>query len=212
MQTHRLPPSDALGFSIHNERYPVIALNGSDWPRRKTFTLFHELAHLSIGAGGICDLHDVRTSDPDTETYCNQVAAAALLPPVEFRAAAQRTSPSADSPWELEALAALAGHFGASQEATLLRLVTLDIASWDDYWRLKPELDERYREAWEQERQRMREADGGPSYYVLHARNLGRRYTNTVLDAYHAEAISSLDVATYLRVRYQNLPKLEAVA
>lgn len=210
LQTSRLPLEDALGFSIHAVDFPVVALNGADWPRRKVFTLFHELAHLAIGSGGICDLHERVAANADTETFCNQVAAAALLPAEAFASVADRVA--ADAAWSLESLEPLADHFGVSQESALLRLVALGRATWDDYGRLKPELQARYRDAWEDQRRRLREAEGGPSYYMLHARNLGRRYTQAVLEAYHSEAISPLDVATYLRIRFEQLPKLEAAA
>lgn len=212
IQTDRVDTSETRGFSIHADRYPVIAVNGSDWPRPKVFTIFHELAHLGLGRGGICDLHDRPPGSEDVEALCNRIAAAALLPAEAVRQTVDDLRLPRPNGWSLDALGAVARRFRVSQETALLRLVTLNRAAWDDYTRLKPELEERYREAFEARRERMRESPGGPSYYVMRARNLGRTYTSTVLDAYRADAISSLDVATYLGIRFKQLPNLESVA
>jgi Zn-dependent peptidase ImmA (M78 family) len=73
--------TEARGFSLGEQSPPLVALNGKDSPRAKVFTLFHELARLTLGASGVCDLHssgdDLRSR---VETYCNQVAAEALVP------------------------------------------------------------------------------------------------------------------------------------
>lgn len=212
IQTARVGIGEMLGFSVHGDDYPVIALNGTDWPRRKVFTLFHELAHLSLGRGGICDLHDRPTSKLDTEAFCNRAAAAALMPARAVEAIAERHQLPATGVWELDDLQVLADTFRVSQEASLVRLIGRRLASWDDYARLRPELHERYQSAYEAERRRMRESEGGPSYYVIKARNLGRAYTTAVLDAYHADALSSLDVANALGIRFKQLPQFEAAA
>lgn len=212
IQTDRVAIDEALGFSIHAEDYPVIALNGSDWPRRKVFTLLHEIAHLALGSGAICDLHEAAHPSKETESFCNAIAAAALMPAEAMRSALEGLGAPRLDAWNLDLVETVSDAFGASTEATLLRLISLRAATWHDYERLRPELLRRYREAHEAQRARLRESKGGPSYYVIHSRNLGRRYTNTVLDAYHANIISSLDVADYLHIKYQQLPKFEAVA
>lgn len=212
IQTSGVDIAEMLGFSVHGDGYPVIALNGSDWPRRKVFTLFHELAHLALGSGGICDLHDRPTSRLDTEAFCNRVAAAALMPASSIDAVVARHHLPSTGSWQLDDLQVVTDSFRVSQEATLVRLIGRQLASWDDYARLRPELHERYRSAYEAERRRMRESEGGPSYYVIKARNLGRAYTTAVLDAYHADALSSLDVANALGIRFKQLPRLEAAA
>ena len=34
------------GLSIYDDKYPIIAINNKDFEKSKTFSLFHELAHL----------------------------------------------------------------------------------------------------------------------------------------------------------------------
>jgi Zn-dependent peptidase ImmA (M78 family)/transcriptional regulator with XRE-family HTH domain len=214
VQTHRVKHTEMRGFSISEWPFPVIALNGSDWPRPKVFTLLHELCHLALNAGGLCDLHERRgdrTADDRTEHFCNEVAASALMPRESFLSDPDVRGSTQQHIWTLDELRNLSARFGASSEAALLRLVALGKATWNLYWDLKPQLEEEYAAARDRERERQREAEGGPSYYVLKARDLGHRYVTSVLDAFHSRAISSLDVADYLEVRYDQLPKLEAV-
>jgi hypothetical protein len=111
--------------------------------------------------------------------------------------------------WTVAELTDVSSRHGASAEAVLLRLVSLGLASWDLYWQRKAELDKGYAEARDWERERRRQKKGGPSYYVVHARDLGHGYVTSVLDAFYSRAISSLDVADYLDMRFDQLPKLE---
>ncbi|PIW68819.1 MAG: hypothetical protein COW10_00460, partial [Candidatus Omnitrophica bacterium CG12_big_fil_rev_8_21_14_0_65_42_8] len=56
------------GFSLIDEDIPVVVLRRSDETSAKIFTLFHELAHLLLREGGICDLEE---SDISHEKFCN---------------------------------------------------------------------------------------------------------------------------------------------
>lgn len=214
VQTHRVAHTEMRGFSISEWPFPAIALNGGDWPRPKLFTLLHELCHLARNAGGLCDLHERRgdrTSDDRIEHYCNEAAASALMPRAVFLAQQEVEHATPRYDWSLQELGVLSSRFGASSEAALLRLIGVGKATWTLYWQLKPLLEQEYADARQRERERQREAAGGPSFYVIKARDLGHRYVSSVLDAFRSQAISSLDVADYLEVRFDQLPNLEAV-
>lgn len=212
VQTQGVALSEMRGFSLAQDRFPVVGLNGADWPRPKLFTLLHELAHVALRAGGMCDLHEVRRGplgeQDQLEHYCNQVAAAALMPARAFTQAWEMEDVDPGSAWPLPDLQRLAEPFGASSEAALLRMVTLRLTSWDAYWGHKPELDEAYQAARQAARQRQRETSGGPSFYIMKSRDLGHAYVASVLEAFDNRAISSLDVADYLDVRFDQLPAL----
>ena len=216
IQTQGVEISELRGFSISESPHPVIALNGKDFPRPRLFTLLHELAHLGLRAGGLCDLHESQTSRStswdSTEHYCNAVAASALMPAESLMRDTAVARAGSTYDWSLGELSQLSARFGASSEAVLLRLVSLSKASWDTYWARKEELEEEYAEARRHARERQRESDGGPSYYVVKARDMGHGYITSVLDAFRSRAISSLDVADYLDVRYDQLPQLERAA
>jgi Zn-dependent peptidase ImmA (M78 family) len=211
MQTHRVKPEEVRGFSVSQWPHPVVALNGSEFPRGRLFTLAHELAHLGLNAGGLCDLHEERRSDDlddHIEMYCNAVAAAALMPRDAVLGVTAIARAAADRAWSTDDLDSLARPFGTSAESLLLRLVGLGRATWDLYRALKPDFQRLYGEA----KDRQRESEGGPSYYVVKARDLGPGYVRTVLEAYRGRTITSFDVADYLDVRYEQIPRLEAAA
>lgn len=211
IQTQRVPLAEMKGFSIADRPFPVVALNGSDWPRPKIFTLLHELVHLGLRSSGLCDMHEA--SEPShlesdsVEHFCNQVAASALMPASEFLTV-QSNVGGEERGWQLSDLHALASAFGASSEAALLRLIGLGAASWDVYWQRRPELNEAYEEARLEDRRRRQESPGGPSYYVVKTRDLGRAYITSVVDAFEDDAISSRDLAEFLGVRFDQLPAL----
>ncbi len=213
VQTMRISVQEMRGFSVAEWPFPVIALNGSDAPRARLFTLFHELAHLALSSGGLCDLHQAQGHpghrEDGTERYCNEVAAAAFMPARAFLS--DHTVQAADNGhrWDFDELQEVSRHFGPSPEAVLLRLVALGRTSWALYREIKAEIDELYDRATERERQKRREARGGPSFYVVHVRDLGRSYVDAVLDAYYSKSISSLDMTDYLDIRFDQLPKLE---
>ncbi len=215
IHTRRVPTGEVGGFSISEFPYPVIAVNGSDWPRQRLFTLAHELAHLVLNLGGVCDLHEYRPEkrrrpEDDLEARCNAIAAATLMPSATVLNLPAVRTLSGPATWELDDLRDLSRPLGVSAESFLLRLITLVRATWDLYHELRPALRERYDEAQEDRRQRQRESEGGPSYYRVKARDLGHGYISSVLDAYANRSISSLDAADYLDVKHNQLPKLEA--
>lgn len=200
---------EVAGFSISEWPYTVIAINGADWPRRRLFTLLHELAHLALNTGGLCDLHEAtirRTKRDDLEHFCNSVAAAALIPREALLVQLREIAGNVD----LELVSDLAEGFSVSSESLLLRLVSVGAATWDTYWKLKPELEELYREARERKREDRR-GQSAPLFYQTKARDLGHAYISSVLDAYESRAISSLDVADYLDIKFNQIPKLARV-
>lgn len=213
IQTGGIDISEMRGFSISEWPYPVIALNGGDWPRARVFSLMHEVAHLALNSGGLCDLHEAATrtrTEEEIEHRCNAIAAGVLMPKDRLLADPAVRRVGKDHPWTLEELLDLARRFGASSEAILLRLISLGASTWELYRARKPELDREYSDARDRERRRQKEATGGPSFYVVKARDMGHGYVSSVLSAFEARAISSLDVADYLDVRYDQIPKLEA--
>ena len=215
IHTTRVPIAEARGFSVSELPYPVIALNGSDWPRPRTFTLLHELAHIALNVGGLCDLHEARrttTVDADRiETYCNAVAAAALVPSDDLLSLSQVATRSPAYEWTSEELNNLALRYKLSPEALLLRLISLHRASWELYWRRKEELETIYAEARADRKQRQKESETTGSYYRTKARDIGHSYAHAVFEAYRTKAISALDACDYLQVKFNQMPKLEGV-
>jgi len=213
IHTQDVQTSEMRGLSISKWPFPVIALNGSDLPRPRLFTLLHELCHIGLSSGGLCDLHESRgrahrSDNDEREHACNQFAAALLMPKALLLAQASVRDADQAKVWTPEELRDLGGLFGASSEATLLRLIFVGKATWDTYWIVKPQLDELYEQFRREQKARQQAASGGPNYYTVKARDLGHGYVATVLSVYESRAISSLDVADYLDVRFDQVDRL----
>ena len=71
------------GFSIVDEILPVIGIKrGGEAPTGKIFTLFHELGHIILNEGGLCDLSE--KSNVEIEKWCNAFSAEMLIPTSEL--------------------------------------------------------------------------------------------------------------------------------
>ncbi|OTA14124.1 hypothetical protein Xvie_03978 [Xenorhabdus vietnamensis] len=72
----KLDVTEFRGFSIVDDIAPVVFVNGADTFSAQVFTLFHEVAHIWIGKGGISDWD----YENKVESFCNKVAAEILMP------------------------------------------------------------------------------------------------------------------------------------
>ena len=77
------------GFAISRPRLPAIGVNRQDTPQARIFCLMHELVHLMLRQGGICNLS--RCDAPsggilEVEAFCNAVASEILVPGDIFHA------------------------------------------------------------------------------------------------------------------------------
>lgn len=215
LQAQSISVQEMRGFSISMDRLPVVVLNGADFPRGRIFTLLHEFAHVLLHANGVCDAlprRQTRGPTDEIEIFCNQVAAATLMPLKAFRAEPVLQRPSADGRWSENILQSLSESYSVSQEAVVRRLYSLGLADWD----FLQEKEAEYRAAYEQfrdEQKRKRQDEqrsGGPSYYRMKVRDLGRGFIESALDAYYRRAITGSDLSEYLEIKLNRLPKLEA--
>lgn len=199
---------EARAFCIHRDHVPIIVLNGSDAPRGRLFSLFHEYAHLTLGSDALCDLsNDAASSNAErrVEVLCNQIAASALMPSDQFLALPEVIAHSASgSDWDYETLITIGRRFGTSVEAVLRRLLTLGLASPRQYESLRKRLAETSAEP--------RKAAGGGNYFASKVRDVGRGYAKRVLDARDRHVIDTYRAATYLDAKVEHLPKLAQFA
>jgi len=194
------------GFSISERPLPVVVVNIKDAYAARSFSLFHELAHIMLNRGGLCILKESgpQTDVQKTEVFCNHVAGASLMP-------ADALTNQPEVPLRLssrisdEAVHELANRYGTSREAVLYRLVKLN--------RVTPEFYQRKRQAYAHERERRsqkaRKGGFSPPHTMAIATS-GRLFTSLVLQAYDDERITSSDVAEYLGVKLKHLDRIRA--
>ena len=113
------------GFSLVHVEFPVIYLNNSRPHVRQIFSLFHELAHLLLGANGIT--RGVKIGGERIERFCNQFAAEFLVPSSDLET--RLDFPNYDD----TAIGELASHYKVSRPVILLKLIDQRILKPADF-------------------------------------------------------------------------------
>jgi Zn-dependent peptidase ImmA (M78 family) len=199
-QASRKQLGESRGFSLSADTLPVVEVSSEDVPVGRAFTLMHELAHLGLRQGGICDLHD-----DGIEAFCNKVAAAVLMPEAALRHAVREVGRVAGRPWSDEQIAKLAREFSVSPQALVLRLIDVGEASWEYYRSRRAEFEMRAKAAAGSAGDKNKAI---PQHVQAIARN-GRRFTQLVLDAYHRGVITAHSAAGHLDVGFKWVPEIE---
>lgn len=175
------------GFSLPHPTAPAIAVSTAQNDPARSFTLWHELAHLSIGAEASCLAISTENS---IERHCDEIASCALIPDEELRAVHRRQS-AGD---RLSLIEHLASHFGTSLRATALALIRSELGSEDDY-----ALVERERPVTDTDKP-MAFGRGGMSRAHRRAREVGRVAVGAITDAIRSGRISELAARRVLRI------------
>jgi Zn-dependent peptidase ImmA (M78 family) len=185
----------ARGFSIWNARAPAIVANTHWNTAARIYTLFHELAHVLTRTNSVCaDDGRAQRNSTDLERWCEQAAAAALLPESAVRAFT-RDAGSVN----LQTASRVAKQFRVSRRAATLRLIDLGLAGWSLYRSLPAASDAKH--------------DGGggsgrtrPQIRIDEYR---RRTTSTFVRAVQRDVMAVADAMRYLDISDQNLIDLE---
>jgi len=160
------------GFALADEVAPFVLINDQDARSAWSFTLLHELAHIWLGRTGVSG----ERIETQVERFCSDVASSILLPDIEtFDFGASETL---DQRVELIGQFANARKISASMVCYRLHLSGRISAG---EWRL---ISSRFRELWlqsrEQTREKARQSESGPNYYVVRRHRLGDALLNVV--------------------------------
>jgi len=177
---------------------PVIVLNAKDAVTARLFTLIHELAHVMLHDGGICDL-----GDDDVEVYCNAVAGSALVPADLLRQALGASGHRSGTTWNDAEFEDLAHRFTVSPEVIIRRLLDAGLTTQKAYRSKRDEYLKRYAEM-------VRRKSSAPiPQPVLVLSRAGLSFTQLVLEGYHQDRLTLRDVSNYLNVNLKHLPEIE---
>lgn len=199
-----VPVTELRGFSLADRMPPVVVLNGRDAITARTFSLFHELAHVLLALPGICTIEsapndEAKGYDARVEVYCNGFAGALLVPRTALEA---RVDPKRRrKEWSDVDLRELAGSFKVSTQVILRRLVTIGFAT-EDFYR-------RRHKAWRTRAPSAKRRGFGVAPADQCIRNTGVTAVSMVMEARRRGAITQRDVADYLGLRTEHLPKVE---
>lgn len=152
------------GFALSDRIAPFIIINDRDARSAWSFTLLHEMVHLSLGHTGISGA----LAEKQIEKFCNEVASEILLPAVEFR----NFQPAClDFEMIREEISDYAHSKKVSNAHVAYRLYRSSIIDR----RLWKQLNEFYHRQWKKHKEtdKIKQNEGDPSYYVVKKYKLG---------------------------------------
>jgi Zn-dependent peptidase ImmA (M78 family) len=202
-QASGLDVSEMRGFSIADRPLPIIVVNIKDSPRARIFSMLHELVHVVIRQGGICDLDEDEyrhASEQEIEIFCNRVAGATLVPESElFREDPVIGRDDRVSSWSDQEIRAPSNRYWVSREVLLRRLLICGLITKEFYKEKRSELA-----AGQKPRSR---GFVPPAQMAISA--AGHSFIRLVLDNYYQENITSSDVAAFLAVNLKHVAEIE---
>jgi Zn-dependent peptidase ImmA (M78 family) len=196
---------EARAFSISEQPFPVISINGSDSPNGRVFSIFHELGHLYLGHGGTCDFQEGEETpevEQSEEVFCNALAGAILVPTEDLQLQVDVKQASARSQWQNDQLTNLARLYSVSSQVILRRLFAIGKTSKFFYQDKQKELI-----TLAAERKKNKGFISVPQRVI---RAVGQPFLRIVLSAYRREVITSSDLAEYIGARLKHLPSIES--
>jgi len=200
----QLGKESCRGFSLWNDRAPVIASNTWWNPEARIYTLFHEYAHLLTRTNSACVQNEGKSlsaGNDAAERWCEQFAAALLLP-----WDAVQDFISAEINWfpgkvisDLDSIRKIARHFKVSLRALTLRLIGKKASTWDLYDKIPSWSDEK------------RSGGGGGGRRRAQAREdtFGSRTIDVFLTGIREDLVSRADALSYLDIPDSDLEKFE---
>ena len=204
-QFGNVPLKVARGFSVSARTLPAVAANSKDAVHGRVFTLLHEIGHLALRQGGLCDLLEADSASstgPEIEAFCNAVAGAALVPVADLMSRPDVTG-HRGAEWHDDEINPLASRYGVSREVVLRRLLSQGLTTTQHYQPASTSTARRIRGTCVARRSRAATpARAQPERASVHS---------LVLENFHRGYVTGSDVAEFLDVRLKHLGKIQNV-
>lgn len=202
----QLGKESCRGFSLWNDRAPLIALNTWWNPSARIFTLFHEYGHLLTRTNSACVLGRYKLgdhSDP-TERWCERFAASFLLPwPNVFGVLQSETSWRQGSTiTKLEPAQKIVRRFKVSLRAAVLWLIERGIAQWELFESIPAIADDKPTGG----------GGGGRTRLDIREDEYGRHATQLFVKALDRDVVGYGDVIDYLDIADADIDELRSRA
>lgn len=195
-----ISPRVFRGFAVADELAPMIVINDQDAKAAWSFTLIHELTHIFVGNTGISGLPatvESHTPNGRIERFCNDVAGELLLPE-QALARVPRLLTAQSALREAEALSR-DWHVSTAMAAyRLWRKRKTDAGIYGEVVRI---LGEQWQHQRASEKEKNRDSEGGPNYYIVRRHRLGDALLRFVGHGLRADAVTHTTAAKVLGVR-----------
>jgi Zn-dependent peptidase ImmA (M78 family)/transcriptional regulator with XRE-family HTH domain len=190
------------GYALADRVAPFIVINDRDARAAWSFTLLHEFCHLMLGYSGISDVYG---STP-VEQFCNDVASRLLVSDHELLEVA-RSVGTADAD-RAQLISNLARKAKVSRTLVAYRFYKLDTFDFLEFSRLRDGFYADWKSQRESRRQRARQQEGGPNYYVVRRHRIGGGLLSTVGYLVRSGALTTSKAGQVLGVKARNVSQL----
>lgn len=195
-----LTQDNLRGFSIVDEAMPIIGIRrGGEPPTAKTFTLFHEFAHIILNDGGLCDLSE--NTNQQIEKWCNAFAAEILVPTSELLRMniVINKQLKKDKIWSKADLIELGNHFHVGPLAILRKLLDNRLTT-PLYYKDK-------HEAWNKPQFGRAKTPQGRDIARETIKEKGKTYISLAFSAFDQNRIDIKDLSDFLGVKFSYITK-----
>lgn len=154
------------GFALSDDIAPFIVINDQDTESAWAFTLIHEMAHLILGKTGISGYY----IEKKIEKFCNEVASEFFLPQIEFEKFKPIKNDLDDLKVEISGYA-----FAKKLSSTHIAYRCYKSGSIGElvWQKLRDFYHNKWVEKQKKERDKNKQKEGGPDYYVIKNYKLG---------------------------------------
>jgi Zn-dependent peptidase ImmA (M78 family)/transcriptional regulator with XRE-family HTH domain len=188
------------GFSIIDEVIPVIGIKrGAETPTGKIFTLLHELGHIILNEGGLCDLSE--NTNIEIEKWCNAFSAEVLIPTPELlqMQTVVEHSHRGEKTWAKMDLVILGSHFHVGPLAILRSLLENNLTTPDFY-------KEKHK-AWNKPSFGRAKKPEGRNIAKETIKEKGRTFISLAFSAYDQNRIDLKDLSDFLGIKLSYIPR-----
>ena len=195
-----LTQDNLRGFSIIDEIIPIIGIKrGGEPVTAKTFTLFHELGHILLSDGGLCDLSD--NPNQQIEKWCNAFSAEILIPTTELLQMniVINQKLAGEKIWTKKDLIDLANHFHVGPLSILRSLLEKNLTTKAFY-------DDRH-QAWNKPSFGRMKKPEGRNIAKETIKEKGKTYISLAFSAFDQNRIDIKDLSDFLGVKLSYIPK-----
>ena len=190
------------GFSIADSVAPFIVINDHDADAAWSFTLLHELTHISLGQTGISGA----AVETGVERFCNDVAARLLLSASELSNLV--VSSTTELPDAIEKISEFSSERNLSRAMVTYALFRNRAIDADTWRVISDELRREWTEDRAEQRKPRRGSEGGPNYYVVRRHRVGKALIEVVDRMVASGGLSSTRAGKVLGVRPKNVHAL----
>lgn len=188
------------GFSIVDDVIPIIGIKrGGEPTTAKIFTLFHELGHIILNDGGLCDLFEKPTQQ--IEKWCNAFSAEMLIPESQLLRMdiVKSKRINEEKEWAKKELLELANYFHVGPLAILRSLLENDLTTQSFY--------EEKHQLWNKPSFGRSKTPEGRNIAKETIKEKGRTYITLAFSAFDQNRIDLKDLSDFLGIKLSYIPK-----